>query len=39
MTHVTFRLDRTGISSVTLRSVIEYGIPLPFTFSCIVVID
>ena len=26
------RLPRTGISSGTLRSVIEYGLPLPFTF-------
>ena len=31
MTHVTCRLTaRTGISSGTLRSVIEYGRPLPF---------
>ena len=31
MTHVTCRLTaRTGISSGTLRSVIEYGLPLPF---------
>ena len=26
------RLPRTGMSSGTLRSVIEYGLPLPFTF-------
>ena len=33
MTHVTCRLTaRTGISSGTLRSVIEYGLPLPSTF-------
>ena len=31
MTHVTCRLTaKTGISSGTLRSVIEYGLPLPF---------
>ena len=31
MTHVTCRLTaRTGISSGTLRSEIEYGLPLPF---------
>jgi len=29
MTHVT-RRPRTGISSGTLRSVIKYGLPLPF---------
>jgi len=31
MTHVTCRLTakKTGISSGTLRSVIEYGLPLP----------
>jgi len=27
-------LPRTGISSGTLRSVIEYGLPLPFTSEC-----
>jgi len=31
MTHVTCRLTaKTGISSGTLCSVIEYGLPLPF---------
>jgi len=31
MTHVTSRLTtKTGISSGTLRSVIEYGLPVPF---------
>jgi len=34
MTHVTWGwLPRTGISSGTLRSVIEYGLPLPFLFN------
>jgi len=28
MTHVTY--TRTGISCRTLRSIIEYGLPLPF---------
>jgi len=32
MTRITCR-PRTGISSGTLRSVIEYGLPLPFTFT------
>ena len=33
MTHITCRrhLPRTGISSATLRSVIEYGLPLPLS--------
>ena len=35
MTHVTCRLTakNRGISSGTLRSVIEYGLPLPFLHS------
>ena len=34
MTRVTWGwLPRTGISSGTLRSVIEYGLPLPFLFN------
>ena len=35
MTHVTCRLPSTGISSRTLRLVIEYGLPfLSFTAAC-----
>jgi len=35
MTHVTCRLTaRTGISSGTLRSAIEYGLPLPIPKEC-----